>query len=224
MAAGTVPILGPKEGSERCASWAYPNGAGRRVKVAAADLMPRQNGAHGGSRAHASASSSGNSLEEAVRAGISPEEGIEAFERVRARHPEAILVGFGVKAPKQPLPFAEFHENLPQERLAWLYSRCPIFLCPSWDEGLGMPSMEAMACGAALCTYDNGGCRDYAIDGRTAVVAPRRDLDALTRGLERLLEDAGLRRRVAREGQEFVRTRFDWERATARLEAILAAR
>jgi glycosyltransferase involved in cell wall biosynthesis len=84
--------------------------------------------------------------------------------------------------------------------------------------------MEAMACGAALCTYDNGGSRDYAIDGRTALVAPRRDLDALTRGLSRLLEDAELRRRVAREGQDFVRTQFDWERATARLESILAAR
>ena len=151
-------------------------------------------------------------------------EGIEAFGRARARHPSAVLVGFGVKPPKRLLPFAEFHENLPQDRLAWLYSRCPIFLCPSWDEGLGMPSMEAMACGAALCTYDNGGSRDYAIDGRTAVVAPRRDLDALTRGLARLLDDAELRRRVARDGQDFVRTRFDWERATARLESILAAR
>ncbi|HEY7037939.1 MAG TPA: glycosyltransferase family 4 protein [Methylomirabilota bacterium] len=151
-------------------------------------------------------------------------EGIDVFQRVRAGHPNAVLVGFGVKPPKAPLPFAEFHENLPQERLAWLYSRCPIYLCPSWDEGLGMPSMEAMACGAALCTYDNGGSRDYAIDGRTAVVAPRRNLDALASGLTRLLEDVELRRRLAREGQDFVRTQFDWERATARLESILAAR
>jgi glycosyltransferase involved in cell wall biosynthesis len=151
-------------------------------------------------------------------------DGLEAFDRVRARHPNAILVGFGIKPPKRGLPFAEFHEDLPQERLAWLYSRCPIYLCPSWDEGLGMPSMEAMACGAALCTYDNGGCRDYAIDGRTAVVAPRRDPDALARGLTRLVEDVELRRRVARDGQQFVTTQFDWERATARLESILAAR
>jgi glycosyltransferase involved in cell wall biosynthesis len=151
-------------------------------------------------------------------------DGLEAFDRVRARHPNAILVGFGVKRPPRKLPFAEFHENLPQARLAWLYSRCPIYLCPSWDEGLGMPAMEAMACGAALCTYDNGGCRDYAIDGRTAVVAPRRDVDALAWGLSRLVEDAEFRRRVARHGQEFVRTQFDWERATARLEAVLAAR
>jgi glycosyltransferase involved in cell wall biosynthesis len=143
---------------------------------------------------------------------------------VRARHPELSLVGFGVKPPPCKLPFAEFHENLPQERLAWLYSRCPIYLCPSWDEGLGMPAMEAMACGAALCTYDNGGCRDYAIDGRTAVVSPRRDLDALAWGLTRLVEDQELRQRIARQGQDFVGTQFDWERATARLELILAGR
>ena len=151
-------------------------------------------------------------------------DGFEAWSRVRARHPELSLVGFGVKPPPRKLPFDEFHENLPQERLAWLYSRCPIYLCPSWDEGLGMPAMEAMACGAALCTYDNGGCRDYAIDGRTAVVSPRRDLDALAWGLTRLVEDQELRTRIARQGQEFVGTQFDWERATARLEGLLAAR
>jgi len=151
-------------------------------------------------------------------------DGLEAFDRLRARHPNAALVGFGVKPPPRNLPFAEFHANLPQGRLAWLYSRCPIYLCPSWDEGLGMPAMEAMACGAAVCTYDNGGCRDYAIDGRTAVVAPRRDVDALAWGLARLVEDAELRRRIGRSGQEFVRTQFDWERATARLESLLAAR
>jgi glycosyltransferase involved in cell wall biosynthesis len=56
------------------------------------------------------------------------------------------------------------------------------------------------------------------------VVAPRRNLDALASGLTRLLDDAELRRRVGRDGQDFVRTQFDWERATARLESILAAR
>ena len=86
-----------------------------------------------------------------------------------------------------------------------------------------MPPMEAMACGAALCTYDNGGSRDYAIDGRTAVVAPRRDVDALARGLGRLVEDGAFRDRIARDGQTFVTTQFDWARATARFEALLLA-
>jgi len=87
-----------------------------------------------------------------------------------------------------------------------------------------MPPMEAMACGAALVTFDNGGCRDYALDGETALVAPRRDVAALAGALERLVTDAGLRERLARQGQAFVASRFDWDRAAERLEDILRAR
>jgi glycosyltransferase involved in cell wall biosynthesis len=150
-------------------------------------------------------------------------EGIEAVTRVKARHSDVRLVGFGTKRSRLPLPYDEFFENLPQARLAWLYSRCPIYCCPSWDEGLGMPAMEAMACGAALCTYDNGGCRDYAIDGQTALVTSRRNLTGLTRALARLVEDRPLRERLARQGRELISTRFDWDRATARFEALLGA-
>jgi glycosyltransferase involved in cell wall biosynthesis len=150
-------------------------------------------------------------------------EGLEAIAAVKVRHPEILLVGFGVKRPREALPYDEFHENLPQERLAWLYSRCPIYLCPSWDEGLGMPPMEAMACGAALVTFDNGGCRDYAEDGKTALVAPRRDVAALAACLERIVEDRALRERIASQGRDFVTSRFDWDRATARLEDIIRA-
>jgi glycosyltransferase involved in cell wall biosynthesis len=149
-------------------------------------------------------------------------DGLEAVARVKARHPEVRVVGFGVKPPRTRLPYDEFFENPAQERLRWLYSRCPIYLCPSWDEGLGMPSMEAMACGAALCTYDNGGCRDFAVDGVTALVAPRRDIDALALALGRLVEDHALRQRLALAGRELVTSRFDWERAVARFEAVLA--
>jgi glycosyltransferase involved in cell wall biosynthesis len=150
-------------------------------------------------------------------------EGIEVARRVKAQNPGLRLIGFGVKPPAGASPYDEFFADPPQGRLAWLYSRCPIYLCPSWDEGLGMPPMEAMACGAALCTYDNGGCRDYAIDGRTAVVAPRRNVDALARGLGQLVEDGAFRERIARDGQAFVTTQFDWGRATARFEALLLA-
>jgi len=148
-------------------------------------------------------------------------DGVEAARRVKQGHPALRLVGFGVRPPATAVPYDEFFADLGQERLAWLYSRCPIYLCPSWDEGLGMPPMEAMACGAALCTYDNGGCRDYAIEGKTAVVAARRDVDGLARGLEQLVVDEALRSRLAADGQAFITSRFGWEEATARFETVL---
>jgi glycosyltransferase involved in cell wall biosynthesis len=83
-----------------------------------------------------------------------------------------------------------------------------------------MPPMEAMACGVALVTYDNGGCRDYAIDGETALVARRRDVADLAAKLVRLAADDGLRGRIAAAGQTFIITRFDWETAVGRMEAL----
>jgi glycosyltransferase involved in cell wall biosynthesis len=150
-------------------------------------------------------------------------DGLEAVRRVKARRAEVRLVGFGLKRPRQREAYDEYHENLPQDRLGWLYSRCPIYLCPSWDEGLGMPSMEAMACGAALVTYDNGGSRDYALDGQTALVARRRDVAHLAEQLELAVSDPGLRAKLGREGMAYIKREFDWERAVAKLEALFSA-
>jgi L-malate glycosyltransferase len=127
-----------------------------------------------------------------------------------------------VKPARGDVAYDEFHANPPQEELRRLYSGSDVYLCPSWDEGLGMPSMEAMACGAALVTYDNGGSRDYARDGETALVAPRRDVSALASALERILADGTLRHRIAAAGSAFVRAEFDWERAVTRMENLLA--
>lgn len=150
-------------------------------------------------------------------------DGLEAVARARRAGGTIFLVGFGVKAPRGAIPYDEFHENCPQRELAALYSGADIYLCPSWDEGLGMPSMEAMACGAALVTYDNGGCRDYARDGETALVAPRRDVSGLAERLAALARDGARRARIASAGQALVTTAFDWDRAVARLEAVLGA-
>ena len=79
-----------------------------------------------------------------------------------------------------------------------------------------MPSMEAMACDTALVTFDTGGCRDYARDGETALVARRRDVADLGAKLERMAVDAELRARIAGEGMAFVRTALNWDNAARR--------
>jgi glycosyltransferase involved in cell wall biosynthesis len=80
--------------------------------------------------------------------------------------------------------------------------------------------MEAMACGSALVTYDNGGCRDYARDGESALVARRRDVDELAAKLERLASDGAVRQKIAAAGAAFVLAAFDWDRAVLRMEAV----
>ena len=150
-------------------------------------------------------------------------DGLAAIAQARPGAPGLTLIGFGVKPPRARAPYDEFHANPPQAQLAALYSSADVYLCPSWDEGLGMPSMEAMACGAALVTYDNGGCRDYARHGDTALVAKRRDIADLAHHLEVMVGDSTLRESVAARGRAFVTSAFDWDRAVDRMEALLAS-
>jgi len=100
------------------------------------------------------------------------------------------------------------------------YNLQAIFMVPSHFEGWGLPGIEAMACGAALATTDNGGCRDYAIDGETSIVVepgkPEKMADAVTA----LITDPSLRLRLSTTGQRFVQ-RFSWDDAADRLEAVL---
>ena len=101
-----------------------------------------------------------------------------------------------------------------------VYGRTRVFVQASLHEGFGLTPVEAMACGCALVTTDNGGSRDYAVDDETAVVVPPGDPDALARALVDLLDDEPRRQRLATAGAAHVR-RFDWERSAAMLEAHL---
>ena len=149
-------------------------------------------------------------------------DGLAAVARVRPRVPGLRLVGFGVKPPRGRLAYDEFHANPPQAALAALYSgarHLPVPLlgrgaraCPRWRRWRAAP---------ALVTYDNGGCRDYARDGETALVAPRRDVEALAAALGAARDRrgaAGADRRPPAPAH--VTTAFDWDRAVARLAGL----
>lgn len=152
------------------------------------------------------------------------EEGVAAVMRAKEVYPEARLIMFGVREKDAvAFPYDEYHFNVPQDKLSTLYSGADIYLCPSWDEGFGLPSIEAMACGLALVTYDNGGSRDYAFHEDTALVARRRDTTDLEAQLIRAVGDAGMRERLGTRGRAFVSAMPGWKERTDALEALLSA-
>lgn len=151
------------------------------------------------------------------------EEGLCILEELKRTFPEIEIVMFGVRDKHPGTRCDEYHYDLPQEKLAELYSSCDIYLCPSWYEGLGMPSMEAMACGSTLVTYDNGGSRDYAIDGETAFVAAHRDQKDLFNKLKIAVSNAELRRRIATAGTAKIKSLPHWDEQVGQLENIFAS-
>jgi glycosyltransferase involved in cell wall biosynthesis len=151
--------------------------------------------------------------------------GLEALADLRRRVPNVTAVVFGIDPPVLPLAdWVQFsqapdHSTLTRD----IYNQSRVFLQPSHHEGFGYTAVEAMACGCALATTDNGGSRDYAIDGETAVVVPPGDPAALAAAAERLLRGDAERGRLAAAGAELVRRRFDWDNTAALLERHLEA-
>lgn len=144
---------------------------------------------------------------------------LEAVSLVRSARADVEVVCFGV----EPVDDAVHFMSRPtREEVAALQRSCAVHLVASWEEGFGMTGAEAIACGAALATTDTKGSRDYALDGRTALVSPPRDPRALADNVLRLLDDAQLRERLVAAGQRHLRGVMPpWPEAARRMAFAL---
>lgn len=148
-------------------------------------------------------------------------DGIQAFKIAQQKYPAIRLVMFGAR--KQDVDIdCEYHYRPLADQLRQIYNSCDIFLCPSWVEGFGLPSAEAMACKCALVTTDNGGSRDYAFHQQTALVSPPRQPKLLAANLIKLLDDKNLLKKIAQNGYEHIK-HFSWSKSVNQLEKIFMA-
>lgn len=147
---------------------------------------------------------------------------IAAMGAVRERRPDVSAFFFGTAPRPQALPEWIEYEQLPTAvRLRELLNSCSVFLQASRSEGWGLPASEALLCGAALVTLDNGGSREFALDGETALVLAPEEVGELGDRTLALLDDEELRLRLAAAGAERLRL-FTWERSLSGFEAALA--
>lgn len=151
-------------------------------------------------------------------------DGIAALELARREHPDLEVVLFG-KLPICRHPrWMDYRWNPPLSALVGeVYNRSRIFVCPSWEEGFGLPGAEAMSCGCALVSTDCLGVREYASHGVTALLSPPKDVVALARNLVFLLRNDLARQRFAAAGAAALAS-FDWEERVERFEELLLAR
>ncbi len=134
------------------------------------------------------------------------------------------LVGEERRDPRtlvRPRVPCEFHLNLPQDRMAWLYGQADAFLSAERRAGWANTAAEAMACGVpVVCTPS--GSRDFAVHGETALVVPLPLPWLLRRQLRRLIEEPDLRERLAEAGLRRIRD-FTWARLADRLLEIFSS-
>ncbi|MDQ0613773.1 glycogen(starch) synthase [Microbacterium sp. W4I4] len=93
---------------------------------------------------------------------------------------------------------------------------------PSRSESFGIVALEAWRGGAPLIVTSRGGAAEFVQDGEGGLLVDPLDIDALADAMRRMLDDAGLRERLARKGAERVKA-FSWPRVALLYEMMLDA-
>jgi len=165
---------------------------------------------------------------------LSPEKGqaglIEAFASLAAEFSDAelLFVGDGPEAADlrgralatgvaDKIVFAgRLGEQETLDRIA----SSEILVLSSFMEGLPIVLMEAMAVGTAVIATRVAGIPELVEDGTSGLLFTPSRWDELTACIRRLLEDDGLRDKLARNGQEAVAVEFDIMRSARRLHTL----
>jgi glycosyltransferase involved in cell wall biosynthesis len=104
----------------------------------------------------------------------------------------------------------------------WL-AHATLTVLPSFHEGLPVTPIESLAAGKAVVATAVDGTTDVVIDGRTGLTAPPGDPASLAESICRLLGDAALRERLARDGRDWVLANFSVSRMIRRTEDLYRA-
>lgn len=163
---------------------------------------------------------------------------VEALAKVRTER-DADLVVVGASDVNGPISETidrfglgnaiRFVADISDDEFALLYAEAELAVVPSLYEGFSLPALEAMACGVPLVATTGGAIPEVVgPEGDTALLVPPADAGAIAVGINRLLDDAGLRARLGANGRRRAIENFTWracaERTAEHYRAALAAR
>lgn len=163
---------------------------------------------------------------------------VRALPRVHARVPGArlLLVGSGAYESRLRRLAAEhgvagavvFAGGHAHAELPSFYAAADVFAMPCRSrkrglevEGLGIVYLEAAAAGLPVLAGDSGGAPDAVRDGETGHVVDGRDADAVADRLVGLLTDRRASRLMGRQGRDWVRREWTWDRTYGTLTGLL---
>jgi glycosyltransferase involved in cell wall biosynthesis len=104
-----------------------------------------------------------------------------------------------------------------------LMAACDVFALPSNGEPFGLVFLEAMAMKKPVVALDNGGTLEVVEHGKSGLLSPPGDEQALAANLRLLLRDPDVRARMGEYGRRQVETRFTAERMAADMALVYTA-
>jgi glycosyltransferase involved in cell wall biosynthesis len=137
-------------------------------------------------------------------------------------HGRSYLAALKQAVPPSLAGRIHFAGPVPHEQTASYYSKSYIYVHPSvWDEPMALPLFEATASGLPVIATRTGGTPEVVVHGKTGLLVPPNDPEALAGAIGQLLDDPGLRDRMSRAGRQWAVSNLSWDRAAERLSNYL---
>ncbi|HUL73259.1 MAG TPA: glycosyltransferase [Vicinamibacterales bacterium] len=142
---------------------------------------------------------------------------VEVYEALARRRPDCTLVIVGdgpfLTQMKNRLRHANviFTGFLFDADLSSAYAGSDVFVFPSTTDTFGNVVLEAMASGVPVVVSDRGGPAEFVEHGVTGFVTKARNVADVLAAIERLLDDADLRRRMSASCRAYAET-CRWDR------------
>jgi glycosyltransferase involved in cell wall biosynthesis len=116
----------------------------------------------------------------------------------------------------------EFLGTIGSRDIATLLHGCELLVVPSREESFGIVVLEAMACQKPVVAAAVGGIPEIIEHGSSGILVKPDSPDALTEGLQRVLRDGELKRRLAANGYSKVMAQFCFDRTGHAYEKAFA--
>ena len=111
-----------------------------------------------------------------------------------------------------------FRGFVPRPELVDLYHNADVFaFAPIWDEGFGIPPVEAMAAGVPVVATRSGAIPETVKDKQTGFLVSKNDPRALAESILKLLHDDNLRGKMGRAARRWVHENFTWDRVAEKM-------
>jgi glycosyltransferase involved in cell wall biosynthesis len=145
---------------------------------------------------------------------------LEAIKRLSSRSDIVLhLVGYGPLLPKMmklsnKLGIKKqviFHGYVPDEELLELYSKSDVFILPSIYEGFPVAILEAMAMALPIVSTNIPAIKGI-LDRNNAIIVKPANSTSLAYGIERVIGDEKLRKRLSNIVRYEAVRKFDWEK------------
>lgn len=111
-----------------------------------------------------------------------------------------------------------FRGFVPRPELVDLYYGADVFaFAPIWNEGFGIPPVEAMAAGVPVVAARSGAIPETVKDKQTGFLVSKNDPRGLAESILKLLRDDDLRRKMGRAARDWVHENFIWDRVAEKM-------